>query len=472
MGGRSLSRTTTLSSSPQRVDNPYTIANLQYNCKVNSFINIEDTRTVVTRMWRYAKYNIPNYTTITSIPEEHSPNSINTSLAQNWCYAFGGDIASYKDACISLTNLPDPFYDTNNATDMNFMFFGCENLTTVPNFDTSNVINMNGMFYNCFNITTVPNFDTSNVTNMCAMFYRCYNLTTIPSFNTSNVTDMSAMFSRCYLATVPNFDTSSVTNMEGMFENCTHSLTLVPNFNTSKVTNMSSMFRNCWEMTTIPNFDTSNVTDMRLMFYLCENLTTIPNFDTSNVTNMYSMFWYCNALTTMPNFDTSNVTDMNRMFQYCKNIQGNFYISSNNIIDASGLFYNTPNYTKNIYVHANTTTYNTIYANMGNNTYNSNWNAYLYTMENNYAEIPWDGAGIYRFPTNKIQLMYTDNTPISVIEVSPYTDYNLSSVITYAQDLPADIIHNGTVWGGYVGTIKFRFFKGITNMTPDIVDTI
>ena len=37
-GGRSLSRTTTLSPSTQRVDNPYTIANLQYNCKVNAFL--------------------------------------------------------------------------------------------------------------------------------------------------------------------------------------------------------------------------------------------------------------------------------------------------------------------------------------------------------------------------------------------------------------------------------------------------
>ena len=212
------------------------------------------------------------------------------------------------------------------------------------------------------------------------------------------------------------------------------------------------------------------------MFNGCYGLTTVPNFDTSNVTDMRYMFRNCRKFSNIPVLNTSKVRLLNDMFNNCANIQGNLYIESNNVEGAINLFANTPSYAKNIYCHGNTTTYNTVASAMGG-TYNINWNTSIYTMENNYAEISWNGDGIYRFPTNKIQLMYTDNTPINVIEVSPYTDYNLSTnrnstVTTYAPDVSSDIIHNGTVWGTYAGTIKFRFFKDISNMTADIVDTI
>ena len=288
----------TYSTTPTRVDNPYTISNLQFNCKINSYVNA-DNRTVITDMAYYAG-NIPGYDSITSIPSGHLPTDINTSLAQTWFSAFG--------SCQSLKELPDPFYDTSNATDMGEMFYVCENLVTIPNFDTSNVTDMSSMFGSCTNLTTVPNFDTSNVIYMRDMFSSCENLTTVP------------------------------------------------------------------------NFDTGNVIYMGDMFRYCNNLTTVPNFDTSNVTEMRSMFEDCRNLTTVPNFDTSNVTEMDSMFSYCINIRGNLYIESNNVISAGTLFYNTPNYVKNIYCHANTTTYNTIYKAMGNNTYNSNWNTYLKTF--------------------------------------------------------------------------------------------
>ena len=297
----------------------------------------------------------------------------------------------------------------------------------------------------------------------------------LPSdINTSLAQNWSNAFHACQgIRSFPDpfYDTSNATNMSNMF-GLTYNITTVPNFNTSNVTNMSWMFYICRKLTTVPNFDTSNVTDMSHMFHNCMYyLISIPNFDTSNVTDMRYMFQNCRNFSNIPVLNTSKVRLLNNMFHNCVNIQGNLYIESNNVEGAINLFANTPAYAKNIYCHGNTTTYNTVASAMGG-TYNTNWNTGIYTMENNYAEIPWDGAGIYRFPTNKIQLMYTDNTPISVIEVSPYTDYNLSSVITYAPDIASDIIHNGTVWGGYTGSIKFRFFKDIPNMIADVVDTI
>ena len=89
------------------------------------------------------------------------------------------------------------FGDTANVTDMNYMFYSCSSLTTVPQFDTSNVTEMNYMFSSCSNLNTVPQLDTSNVTDMNYMFNYCSKLTNVPQFDTSNVMNMGSMFSNC-----------------------------------------------------------------------------------------------------------------------------------------------------------------------------------------------------------------------------------------------------------------------------------
>ena len=110
----------TRSSVTTKVDNPYTITNLWYNCKVNAGIY---DNSYILNMANYAQNNISNYMSINSIPSGHLPTDINTSTAQNWSSAFNG--------CMVITSLPDPFYDTSNATDMSYMFRACFNLTTI-----------------------------------------------------------------------------------------------------------------------------------------------------------------------------------------------------------------------------------------------------------------------------------------------------------------------------------------------------
>ena len=60
------------------------------------------------------------------------------------------------------------------------MFDNCSSLTTInlSNFNTQNVTNMSFMFYHCSSLTNInlSNFNTQNVTNMRDMFYNCYNL--------------------------------------------------------------------------------------------------------------------------------------------------------------------------------------------------------------------------------------------------------------------------------------------------------
>lgn len=95
---------------------------------------------------------------------------------------------------------------TAEHTDLSDMFYGCRSLTTI------NYINL---------------WNTSNVTNMNSMFDGCVDLTSLDlsNFNTSNVTDMGRMFAACrsiYKLDLRNFDMSKVTNTNSMFSGCSN----------------------------------------------------------------------------------------------------------------------------------------------------------------------------------------------------------------------------------------------------------
>ena len=168
---------------------------------------------------------------------------------------------------------------TENVTDMSYMFYGCNALTTISEMDTSNVTNMYNMFYNCSKLTTIPELDTGNVTSMYNMFYNCSKLTTIPEIDTSKVTNMSSMFNNCYvLTTIPKINTGNVINMSKMFEGCS-ALTTIPEIDTSNVTNMSYMFSNCSKLTTISQLDIIKVTNMNYTFNRCSALTNLTLYN-------------------------------------------------------------------------------------------------------------------------------------------------------------------------------------------------
>lgn len=168
----------------------------------------------------------------------------------------------------------------------------------------------------------VFNVNTAKVTDMSYMFFQCNVLTSldVSEWNTSNVTNMRSMFYDCEGLTnldVSKWNTSNVTNMSDMFNVCKGLMNLdVSNFNTSKVTNMHAMFYYCEKLTSldISSFDTSNVTDMTWMFGDCTGLTNIyvgKNWNTDKVTNGGNMFWYCPKL---PNYSSSKVDVMAATF--------------------------------------------------------------------------------------------------------------------------------------------------------------
>ena len=94
----------------------------------------------------------------------------------------------------------------NNVNNMSYMFYDCNNLSSLPDlskWNTSNVNDMSYMFYNCNNLSSLPDlskWNTSNVNNMSYMFGDCNNLSSLPDlskWNTSNVNNMSGMFYDC-----------------------------------------------------------------------------------------------------------------------------------------------------------------------------------------------------------------------------------------------------------------------------------
>ena len=98
------------------------------------------------------------------------------------------------------------FDDTSNVTDMSYMFYDNQNLTTIPLIDTYNVTDMTDMFYGCTQLTKIPSFDVSNVTTFYNMFTRCIRLTAIhmTGINTSLDISSSTEFTREALVEIIN----------------------------------------------------------------------------------------------------------------------------------------------------------------------------------------------------------------------------------------------------------------------------
>lgn len=176
---------------------------------------------------------------------------------------------------------------------------------------------LNLKFSNDFNLIIMPKVNTDNVTNMRYMFGSCRFLIQVPQLNTSNVTDMEGMFNGCeILKEIPQLDTSKVHNMKQMFAN-TFNLKAIPHISTGKVYDMSNMFNNCQQLETVPELNTENVTDMNQMFVSCYGLVNIPSLNTISCTNMNNMFAWCSALQSVGKLNAYNLTSATSMFENC-----------------------------------------------------------------------------------------------------------------------------------------------------------
>ena len=148
-------------------------------------------------------------------------NTLKTLLdATKSCYYL---FANYKGT--SVEDLIS-YSDTSNVTNMSYMFFYCENLTTIPQLDTSNVTTMYNMFNSCSKLKTIPQLNTSSITSMNSTFSDCIELKTIDitHMKFTSTSNSNNFAGNCFSLTkliIRNMPTIPALNSNA-FNNCFH----------------------------------------------------------------------------------------------------------------------------------------------------------------------------------------------------------------------------------------------------------
>ena len=98
------------------------------------------------------------------------------------------------------------YWDVSNATNMEVMFYKCDELESIgdlSDWNVSKVTNMSSMFYGCKALKTVGNisgWDVSKVTNMSRMFYECKSFNQdISNWDVSKVKYKTYIFLNCQI---------------------------------------------------------------------------------------------------------------------------------------------------------------------------------------------------------------------------------------------------------------------------------
>jgi surface protein len=228
----------------------------------------------------------------------------------------------YNNACTSVV-FEKSFSDARPTTCFNW-FGGQSALTSISgleNLNTEDVTDMGYMFSECSSLQgdlNLSGFNTANVKSMRSMFAGCSALKGIglSSFNTASVTNMSSMFETCSSLEsldLASFNTASVTRMDYMFEGC-ESLTILDlsAFNTAKVTKTGSMFASCTNLNTIyvsDEFNVSSVESSDLMFSACVSLAGAKPYDATKVgAAMATTDGYLSKKEAWAEFDSSTKT--------------------------------------------------------------------------------------------------------------------------------------------------------------------
>ena len=254
------------------------------------------------------------------------------------------------------------YLNTVNVTDMSFLFYGCEKLTSLDlsHFNTANVTNMSSMFDGCTGLTSldVTNFNTAKVTNMRYMFSGSYKLKEIyvsDKFVTADVKSSEDMFLGCNsLSGDIDWTSDKATDKTyakiggGYFRDKAYDNRPFVKFADGTLTfrcgykkifgdkeyalnsgeeppAWKSQRNNITRVVFDASFANARPTTCLEWFKRFTNLTQIKgieNLNTEKVTDMHSMFLACVGLKSLDvtNFNTANVTDMSYMFSVCSNL--------------------------------------------------------------------------------------------------------------------------------------------------------
>ena len=293
------------------------------------------------------------------------------------CYAWFQNFIKLKQI-EGIENL-----NTENVTNMKFMFKGCSSLTSldVTHFNTGNVTSMSGMFDGCSGLISldVTNFNTANVTDMSKMFFCCYKLKEIyvsDKFVTDDVISSAYMFMGCSSLSgdidwisVKVSDKTYAKTAGGYFRDkaydnrpwvkyadgtltfrCGYKKTLGENeyaLNSGEEkpaweTNKKNISKVVFEAS-FANARPTNCYAWFQKFNKLKQIEGIENLNTENVTDMSDMFYSCSGLISLDvtHFNTANVTSMRDMFDGCSGLTSLDVTNFNtaHVTDMSYMFY-------------------------------------------------------------------------------------------------------------------------------------
>lgn len=219
-------------------------------------------------------------------------------------------------------------------------------------------------------------------------------LNNLNNLTLNGVTDMSEIFYNCSNLIGSPKCSNFVVNMAQAYGNCQR-LSGSPVCG-DNVVNMHRAYDRCFELTGSPVCG-DNVIDMDFAYSSCKKLSGSPVCG-NNVTSMVDTYYGCFNLTGSP-VCGNNVTNMCYTYSSCFNLTGNGYLYSSSINNAQGCFLGKNNSTQlNIYFPINSTTNTTMHISdskslvggpitwttdaANNCSYNTQYNIYLYPVEN------------------------------------------------------------------------------------------
>ena len=242
-------------------------------------------------------------------------------------------------SCLNIISIDLSSFDTSEVTNMSYMFSRCFNLEelNIDNLITKNVKDMNHMFNKCKSLREIKfpsTFNTENVTDISFMFLFCEKLEKVNlNFNTENVINMHGVFEYCYALKkidLSSFKTDKVSNMSYMFNKCIQLEEIIfdpTKFKTNSVNSMGHMFNecNCLKSFNFGGFNTQKVKFMCYMFYQCQQLLNIDlsSFKNENVENVDYMFDGCSNLQelNLSSFKDNNKISIKKIFGECPKLK-------------------------------------------------------------------------------------------------------------------------------------------------------
>ncbi|MCQ2128606.1 MAG: leucine-rich repeat domain-containing protein [Bacteroidaceae bacterium] len=235
-----------------------------------------------------------------------------------------------------VTSAPEMPATTLKKYCYNEMFYGCRDLTKVPNELPSTTLAdycYQSMFVNCTSLTTAPELPAKTLTTGCYtnMFNGCTSLNNVPELPATTLATScyAHMFAYCSLDKAPALPATTLADAcySAMFFRCTN-LATAPELPATEMKQKCyyAMFQNCPKLSKAPelNVTTLAVRCFNCMFSDCSNLTEAPELPVTELKTecYYGMFSNCTSLTTAPALPAKKMADYcyYNMFAGCTNL--------------------------------------------------------------------------------------------------------------------------------------------------------